>query len=244
MSKVYQTFNLPGEEYYKLNGNPIEPISLCNLSIKEIKFFKALARSGDLEQFVDNLLSNTSQTKFNVDRLVVGDRIFLFYMLRALTFGKDYSFKTICSGCFQPLEFDVDIFEMNKKTFDPSLSNPIKKTLKSGITLDFILPTREIEKQVIVETKTYKNEFPAGEPPDTLFLAKRIIKSVNGDNDPMNVYKYVEDMPLLDWFELDEYIQKVSPGLDLDLVITCDSCGKENKEKLSPYPDEFFRITT
>jgi hypothetical protein len=249
LESAYKPFDLTGGGYYKLAGvNIPEVVEIRHMTVKEVKYFSQLAQTGDVNTFIDGLLSAcckvTTQGKLDINSMLTGDRVFLFYMLRALTISNKYGFSVNCSECGKLNIADADLYTMEKKHYDTSLGFPLKLKLKhSGKTIEFILPSRGIEKSVEQEVKKFKADNPNGDPPEAVYQLRKLIKSVDGDSDLPVILEFAEEMHIQDWIELDKYITGISPGLDLDVVIPCQFCSHENKEMFSVRPDQFFRFS-
>lgn len=244
LESAYKPFDLCGAEYYQLAGVDVPAtVELRHMTVKEVKYFSNLAQTGDINSFIDGLLQACSKTKLNVNNLLIGDRVQLFYMLRALTISNKYGFNITCADCGKTNMADADLYTMEKKVYDPKLGFPLTLKLKhSGKTIEFVLPTRGIEKAIEQEVKRFKQENPNGDPPEAVYQLRKIIKSVDGETDLPKLLEFAEEMHIADWIELDKYILKVSPGLDLDVIIPCQFCQYENKEMFSVRPDQFFRF--
>lgn len=244
LDNSYKPFELTGGSYYKLAGvNIPETVELRWMTVREVKYFSQLAQTGDVNTFIDGLLQACCKTKIDVNSMLVGDRVFLFYMLRALTISNMYGFSINCAECGKLNMADADLYTMEKKHYDTTLGFPLKLKLKhSGTTIEFVLPTRGVEKSVEQEVKRFKSENPNGDPPEAVYQLRKLVKSVDGETDLPAILEFAEEMHIQDWIELDKYITKVSPGLDLDVVIPCQYCQHENKEMFSVRPDQFFRF--
>lgn len=245
LDSSYKPFELTGSAYYQMAGvNVPQTVEIRHLTIKEIKFFSQLSQSGSIDSFIDGLIQSCCRTKFDINQLLTQDRIYLFYMLRALTISNLYGFSVTCEDCGKTIEMDADLFTLDKKMYDQSLGYPLKLALKhSGKTVEFVLPNRGIEKAVEQEVKKFRLDFPNGEPPEAVYQIRKLLKSVDGDSALGTIIAFSEEMHISDWVELDRYITKVSPGLDLNVTVPCSHCGHENKEMFSVRPDQFFRFS-
>jgi hypothetical protein len=247
LETTYQSFELPGKAYYKTAGIEMpDVIEMRHMTVKEIKHFSNLSEHGDMDLFADGVIQSCVKTKFDYTQLVPGDRIYLFYMLRALTMDNIYAFDVPCSRCGKVLAAGVNIFDLPKKEYDVEKHGyPLSVVLpKSKKTVEFILPNRSIEKTVQQEIRIYKEEFPNADPPEAIYLLKKIIKSISGIDTTADLVLFIDSMHFMDWRTLDKAISAASPGLDTDLIVPCtnEECGHKNNVTMSIRVNEFFLL--
>lgn len=256
LESSYKSFELPGYEYYKAAGIEMpRSVEIRNMTVKEVKYFSILGETSDLELFIDSILSSCCKTPVDWDALLEGDRIYLFYMLRAITFDNIYTFRIKCQNCKRTMEAGADLFALPKKDYDPANGYPIKVPLpKSNKLATLVLPTRGITKKVDrIITKLLKDN-PNMEIPREEYILREVVKGVSDLTDDNNLFKFLADLHFLDWRAMDKMLQKVAPGLDLDVIVPCEDeldshgkkiaagCGFENLTTFSFRPKEFFLI--
>jgi hypothetical protein len=244
---AYKSFELPGYDYYmaaKIEGMP-QSVELRHMTIKEVKYFSQLAVNSDLNKFLDNILRSCCKTKIDWNQLLDGDRIYFFYMIRALTMDNIYAFDVNCEECGKVIRASADLFALPIKKYDPNNGFPIKMTLpKSKALIEVILPTRVIEKEVEAELAKFTKELPYADKPEEEYTMRKLIKSINGSSDTIEMVKFISDMHLLDYKYLDKHLNEMLPGLDLDVIVPCEdiACNHHNLVTFSVRPNEFFRL--
>lgn len=242
---MYQSVELPGKDYYEIaNINMPAEINVRYMTIREVQHFVSLVNTGNGEFFADSILKACIKEPIDVNLLLEGDRLYLFYVIRALTMGNEYAFDINCESCGSLLPAKVNIFELPIKKFDKNkYSFPITVTLPvSKRTVSFVLPTRQTQKQVEQEIKQMKLSNPTAEVQDVILLYRKIITAVDNEKDISTVINFIDNMHFMDWRFLDNFIKKILPGLDLDAIVICENCNHANKVSFSIRPVEFFRL--
>ena len=243
LENAYKTFELPGSKYYKLAEIEMpEQVSLRHMTVKDVKYFSQLAENADLEKFIDQILKSCCKESLNWNALLDGDRVFMFYMIRALTMDNMYSFVTPCSDCGHKMSASADLFALPHKEYDESLGYPMKVSLpKAGKVADVVFPNRMIEKKVGKMIEDFLKTAPGATPPEEEYRLKEIIKSVEGF-EGVDLFNFISGMHYMDYKAIEKAIRKNGPGLDLEVLLDCEECGFQNSITFSLKIKEFFLI--
>jgi hypothetical protein len=242
---MYTQVELPGKEYYAAAGMQVPTeLNVRYMTIREVQHFAALAQNGNVEFFADSILKACIKEEVDLNLFLDSDRLYLFYIIRALTMGNEYAFDVNCEGCAAQLPAKVNIFDLPIKKFDSTKNSyPMKVTLPhSGKVVSVVLPTRGIQKAVDQEIKQMKLNGHNAEGFETILLYRKLITSVEGIDDMPSLINFIDNMHFMDWRYLDKYLKDNTPGLDLDVVVICEQCGHANKVSFSIRPVEFFRL--
>jgi hypothetical protein len=245
LSIDYKPFDLPGAAYYKAANLPVPAtVNLRHLTVSELRYFSKIT---NLDYFIDKILQSCLEggaAKFDTDLLLTGDRIYMFYMIRALTVGEKYSFEIECSNpnCGQKLGASANLFELPVKKFDETIGYPIHIHLpKANKGIDIALFNRQMEKEVETEVAKAEKEAPNTEPNEPVFRLWQMVKNVEGLT-PVEAHMFLTQLHYLDWRAIEKVLTQVTPGLDLDATIKCDKCMKITEFSFSLRPKEFFLL--
>lgn len=170
----------------------------------------------------DELLKALIVDDINFDELLQGDKDALLISARILSYGKDYSIKTV-NGQGNIIDKIVDLSRLKDKELildtqirprenEFSFLLPNKK-----IPLTFKLLTHGDEKNIQKELESIKKLFPDKPLPESSTRLKYVIKSVDGDTDQKTIREFIDKGGLLaiDSKELKKEIKRISPGVDL-----------------------------
>jgi hypothetical protein len=163
---------------------------------------------------IDKLLQSMLITKFDYNDLLVADKDVIMIAARILGYGKDYTFS------YNGKELSVDLTTLKEKTFDNSLITPRTNEFyftlpHSGNQISFKLFTHGDENQISKELEGLKKIDPNGSFELSTRL-KYMILSVNGSREKKDIREFVDNALLAkDSRALREYINKISPGIEL-----------------------------
>ncbi len=172
---------------------------------------------------LDKLLQSLIISKgVKVDDLIVGDKNALLIASRILGYGKEYEFE------YDGITESVDLTELENRPIDEKLFNNKNefsyKFKSSGNEITYKLITGKDDKLIKRELEGYKKINKEASPELTTRL-KRIILSVNGDDDQKTIREFVDNYLLAkESRELREHILSTQPDVDLNIVT---SGGKE-----------------
>ena len=173
--------------------------------------------------------------------LLSGDRLFLLFMIRKVTYGSSYGFKIKCPGCNLSFRKEIDIpddLEINELEKEPSFEVTLSdKKTKLGLRLLTGHDEVEIER---FRTQAYKKGVEQGDPSYTYTIARHIVTINSKESDLRVALDFARDMYGMDSVILQNKIKEVEPGISRDLEFECKQCGYEI-ETILPYSSEFFR---
>ena len=163
---------------------------------------------------IDKLLQSLIVTKINYNKLLLVDKDAVMIAARILGYGKDYSFT------YDYDKVTIDLTELEDKKFNEKLISPGKNEFSyelphSKTNITFKLLTGEDDKKIEREIKGLKKINKQDSSEITTRL-KHIIMSVDGDNTPATIRKFVDNYLIAkDSRSLRKYIESISPGIDL-----------------------------
>jgi len=178
------------------------------------------------------------------ERILLGDRTFLIFELRRLTYGDEFYFTIPCKACRNKINWKIDLKELEvsglseealTKVQSEGIKAEFKRTLpKSGKTVGLQLLDGLAQRQV--EAMQSMGQGAVSE------AAVRVrLKTMEGATSPGERKKFVQNMSILDlewlreqWTDLDIHVQET-------IEIECDSCGAD-QEILIPTDERFFSL--
>ena len=210
------------------------PESLLSKGFIEMKYMTAkeediLSNANFIRQgiVVDKLLQSMIITPIDYNELLNGDKNAILVAARILGYGKDYDFMysdpntgvtekaRIDLSLIDALPLDQSLFTQGKNEFNFPL--PFSKVM-----VTFKLLTHGDESKIDKEIEGLKKVNPQSIASVTTRL-KYIIIAINGDREISTIREFVDNMLARDIKALREYINKISPDLNLKVTVTTTS---------------------
>jgi len=264
----WEEVELPsGGKFYdsELMQTGVVKVRAMNLAIEKALANQRLAKSG---QALDIMLRKCVQLpdpEFEHLDLLIGDRYYLMFLIRGITFGNEYDFTLKCPSCGMEgmYKYDLnDLFNTIKKVdSDKDYEYPIKvrlpylsDLLKTDIYIGLRYPTgRDLDN--IFQSKFGKRAKPRRrfEPTadgiqtdsndDISNILKKCIVDVNGDTNPIKLAQFIDKLHAKDLAVINEAITEDQPGIDTTIMVECMHCGEQIGPIMLPITDNFFRTT-
>jgi hypothetical protein len=187
---------------------------------------------------IDKLLQSMVLTPINYDDLLISDKDALMIAARILGYGENYEFN------YMGEPTSVNLTELKDKSFDETLITPglneFHFTLPhSENVITFKLLTHGDEKKIDKELEGLK-KISGKNIPEMSTRLKYIITSINGDRDQKSIREFIDGYFLAkDSRALREYINKVTPGIDLKFTFVSES-GDVQEDVTIPIGVNFF----
>jgi hypothetical protein len=177
---------------------------------------------------------------FQIDEMVEEDRQAVLIFLRNTAFGSEYKVTSIDPKTDKEFTFEVDLSILKTKDFtltedsngEYSFTMPKSKV---GITFKFL--TRKQENEIDALVKSWNG---IGVPPVVTKRLEMMIKSVEGNRDPMNIRNFIERLPIKDSQDFKDFVSTNKPGLNLTQTVTAPS-GEMTQIQIG-LGVEFFRV--
>lgn len=241
---VTASVELPSRGLYYDDGlAPNGRVEIKPMSAREEKLVAGI-KGNNVDDIIDIILSRCLINKISPDNLLVTDRFYLLFALRANSYGEDYTFDLSCPHCEATAKYTVkipgDLEMVYPETSDPE---PFSVTLPdSKIEVQFRLlrgkDTKAIKNYVDKEIK--RGNYTEGDPGYIYRIAKHLV-GVNGRTlDALTAMELVSRISAKDCSFLKNRIDSKNPGLKTDIIKACLVCGKEIVTDL-PMTAEFFR---
>lgn len=179
------------------------------------------------------------------ENMIVGDRNAILIAMRNCSYGSEYPVEVECPVCEKKFEhvFDMSKLPLVNLEIDPIFpgSNAFRYILpKSKREVIFKLTTgRDITELNKTLAQLRKNNIELDNT-ITFELHNQLI-SIDGEEDRTKLMRLIEGMSAFDSMKLREYINDVTPGVDMYQTMTCPdaSCGAEQEVEV-PLGTDFF----
>jgi hypothetical protein len=173
---------------------------------------------------IDKLLQSMIVTPIDFNELLNGDKNAILIAARILGYGKDYDFLYTDPNTGQSEKATIDLSSLDAKPLDETLYTPGKNEFNfelpfSKVTVTFKLLTHGDETKLDKEITGLKKVNANGSYDITTRL-KHTILAINGDRETSTVREFADNMLARDVRALREYINKVSPDIDLKVNFT------------------------
>jgi hypothetical protein len=242
-----EIIDLPSKGVLYPEGNPLAEgtIEIKYMTAKEedILTSQNLIKNGTV---IDVLLKNLIVSPINYNDLLVGDKNAIMIAARVLAYGKNYEVEVTNSNGGKQKEV-VDLTQFDSKEVDPKLYTKGENRFEfklpaSKRTIEFKLLTHGDEKKIQDEIKANKKSRTRimGVSPELSTRLKFMITSIDGEHDRMVISKFVDNEFLSrDSLAFREYMNNISPDIDLTYTYYSEDDGEENEVQL-PMTVQFF----
>lgn len=176
---------------------------------------------------------------FNVEDLVDEDINAILIFLRNTAFGTEYKVNLKDPKTEEDFQVTIDLSVLKTKEFKltPDTNGEYKYFMeKSKIDVTFNFMTKKQENEIVEIQKSWNG---VGYAPVISKQLEFMIKSVNGNRDPMNIRNFIETLPIKDSQDFRKFVKSNKPGLDL-VQKTKTPSGEEIEFEIG-FGVEFFR---
>lgn len=205
----------------------------------------------DLRTAIDKVLKRCVQENLDINTLLGSDKFFLFMMLRAITYGPEYTFEWTCpkEDCGNTNVRTVKIPDDFKMKFlADEDTEPFKVTLpESGKDIAFRLLRGHDEPIIEKHTQEIEEKKRQGAyvvNTTNIFRLTRHITEVDGKDvreAPLDVLmNFVASLSAKDRQFLGKQIRFYTPGLDTGVSLKCEKCSGVYDWDM-PFTADFFR---
>ena len=193
------------------------------------------------------IVGNGEGQSVNYNDLVVGDKNAIMVAARVLGYGADYPVEMSCPSCGAKQKQSIDLTTLEDKVVTgESADKEGRFTFKLPVskkTLTFKILTHADEKLVEAESKRMKKKKVGGNGM-TYELTSRfkyMIVAIDGEEDKTKIRSFVDNQFLSrDSLAFRQYVDTVSPDVDMTVYFECDSCGHEDTSVQMPMNVQFF----
>lgn len=211
-----------------------EEIYVKKLSTANIQALSTLNENN--ANYIFNTIITSCVFGIETNKIFVGDKLWLIYYLRSLTFDDlPFKLKHECENCGQLTILEYRLKNLKVSYLDEDLPPYIE--LKNGDKITIKFPTIGTE----IQTNRLKNSEDIIEELNGAMLDFACnIETVNGQKMTiMKAYEYVSNMDGMDFSMLVNELSKYTFTVLPYAVFECPKCGEEVVEKI-PFSPTFF----
>lgn len=236
-SIAYDVVELPSRGIHYKNNKKSVRIAYLTAADENILASPNLIQTNEI---VNELLRRKILDRdITIEEIVEEDKQAILIFLRNTAFGSEYYIKLKDPVTQEDFVTVVDLSSIDFKDFtlttDSNGEYPYHME-KSNADITFKFLSQKDENLLMELGKSYKG--PSVAPVITKQL-ELMIKSVNGNREQMNIYNYIQNLPIRDSQEFRKYIQKNKPGLEL--TRKAKSPSGEEVEFTVAFGVDFFR---
>jgi hypothetical protein len=202
------------------------------------------ATKDNIDNSINQLIKNCIVSGWDapMGAMASADRLYTLHRIRVVTYGGEYQFEVDCPKCEFESKYTIDLNLLPVTYLEDGDVEPYYVSLpvcKKRIGWRFLRGDDEHEARVY--ERKIKSRGKTGDPSLVFQLARRIV-SVDGKEDwKFNaLIKFVNEMHSRDMLYWRKSVNEQSVGLDMEIEVTCRSCGKNHVIDL-PLGEDFFR---
>lgn len=234
---AYDVVELPSKGIYYPNKKKSVRVAYLTASDENILSSPTLINSGTV---IEELLRRKILDKdLPIEDIVEEDRQAVLIFLRNTAFGTDYKITAFDNKTKQEFDTIIDLSTVKIKDFnlvEDSNGEYSYFMETSKVNITFVFPTMKQEKELDEIKKSWNG---IGVAPIVTRRLEFMIKSIDGNRDPMNIRNFIEKLPIKDSKDFRKFVSENKPGLDLTKTIKTPS-GDEIQVELG-FGVEFFR---
>ena len=223
---AYDVVELPSRGILYPSGTKSVKVAYLTAADENILSSPNLVATGTV---IVELLKRKILTKdIEVEDLVMSDKQAVLIFLRNTAFGSELNVKIRDPKTDEEFEHTIDLSELTYKDFtlekDSNGEYPYyMEKSKVDITWNFL---SEKEEKEIDDISVSWNGI--GSAPIVTKRLEKLIKSVKGNKDPMNIRNFIETMPIADSQNFRKFVTQNKPGVDLTQTVIAPSGEKVN----------------
>ena len=207
-----------------------ESVEVRYMTTKEedILSSEAYAKAGVM---FDRLIESVTVDRVDSTTLLPGDRNAILINARKNSYGNEYEFVIGCNTCLSDVECSISLSDLGSVEIDlerVTENNTVCVTLPlSNKEVEFKIMTAGDLKQINKAAEQQKKH--GIQPNETVELHRRMIVSVDGNNNPNTINGFIQSMLLKDSKFLKKQYNSFSPDVDFTFQQECKECGHLNK---------------
>jgi hypothetical protein len=240
---------LPSQGKFYPPGHPLEgedtlEIRFMTAKEEDILTSQALLKKGIvLDRLIDSVIVDK---RIKAKDLLIGDKNAVLIATRVTGYGEEYEVKVQCPSCGSSVESsfiigEVTSVEESEMVEGVELTAANTFTLTAPVTKAIVecrLMTGEDERKLTkMQEQRRKHKLPSASLTNQL---RQSIVSVNGNNQPVYVNGFIDNLPAKDSRYIREVYQKVMPNVTLEHSFECDSCDYTSEAQGVPLGTNFF----
>lgn len=236
-----EEYTLPSKG--KVYDKPINP----NIKIRSMTTEEEMKRLGHSEKpykIISEIIDDCLVEKPGVSSydLCIGDFQFLFYKLRTVTYGPDYTILVKCPFCDEVSEKTLNLDELEVVEYSEELMDKyLNITLPvSGKSIKLRLQTPRMLDEITVKTKNLQNKSSNTAGSAILYTLLSVIEKVDGEVlNQVQLETFIRKLNMKDTNFILQSLRKVNIGVSPNIDMECPMCLNSFSAPL-PINGEFF----
>lgn len=172
------------------------------------------------ESVIDILIKRkVKDLDFDIDDLLVGDKIAIIVFLRVSGFGELYNQMVWDEKLKKVVEGEIDLTKLKQKKLSvkPDENNLFDFELPSTKQkVKFKLLTTKDENIISEKNKNLQERTNTNENFTPVLRLEQTIQEIDGEKNKMKISNMIKRMNILDIRKLNKYISEIEPGLDFN----------------------------
>ncbi len=229
--EITEEFELPSKALGYENISSI--VHMRPMKVTDEKL--VLQYSGNFNRLVTELLNRCVIENINAEKLYTGDRLYLLFMLRAISYDVDYNIGGRCTACDTKivkkinLLKDLEIKIINKSS---DLTKMVKLPV-SGKSITVQNLKGDDEAALVRRAKSEEDS-------EYLHAMAMKVNKIEGEDISYSVFlRVISSLVGKDSKELRKAMAEVNFGLPNSIVLDCGKCGESNRFALE-LDESFF----
>jgi hypothetical protein len=210
----YDVVELPSQGMFYPDGRKTVKVSYLNATDENVLASPNLISNNLI---VDELLKRKIVDKdFNIALMPEEDKQAVLIFLRNTAFGTKYKIKLYDEETDADYETELDLSEIKIKKFDivPDANGEFEVELPvSKKKVKFVFLSPAMEEEITKWQKDFKSLDNI--VPIVTKTLERVIREIDGNREPMSLFRWIQMMPIADSQFLRKFIKEKRPGLDL-----------------------------
>jgi hypothetical protein len=221
---AYDVVELPSRGILYPNGTKSVKVAYLTAADENVLSSPNLVATGNV---IDELLKRKVLTReIPIEDMLLQDKQAILIFLRNTAFGSELTLRLKDPKTNEEFEHVVDLSELTYKEFnlkaDENGEYPYFME-KSKVNITFKFLNEKEEKEIDDISRSWNG---LGVPPVMTKRLEKLIKSVEGNKDPMNIRNFIETLPIIDSQNFRKFITKTKPGVDLTQTVIAPSGEK------------------
>lgn len=220
----YDVVELPSRGILYPNGTKSVKVAYLTAADENILASPNLVATGNV---IDELLKRKVLTRdVPIEEMLTQDKQAILIFLRNTAFGSELKLTLTDPKTQERFDHTIDLSELTYKEFNltPDENGEYQYFMeksKKKVTFKFL---NEKEEREIDDIRDSWNGL--GSAPVVTKRLEKLIKSVEGNKDPMNIRNFIETLPILDSQNFRKFVVKNKPGVDLTQTVIAPSGEK------------------
>jgi len=226
---------LPSRGIFYPNGTVIKARPLKVIEVKKL----STLNETNADHIINDIVRRAT-TGIAVDDLLVADKLYIVFWLRANTYNEaGYTIEFKCSRCEQDSSYEFSLNNLDVKYLPENANkNSLQVLLPDGTEIVWSLPRVRDERQKTKFHTSFETLLP--EIDDEILAQAVNIDTINGkDVDLLEKYNWLINLKTTHYSILLTEMEKFECGIKPILNVTCKKCGGTAPVAVT-FRDEFF----